>query len=171
MRLLGAVLILGAAVWLGAALALKESCRLKDLSELERALLLLSGEIEYLSAPLPEVLTEAGRRASGVVGECFLSAAERMERREGLSAGSIWQEIWWGNKEQTFFTKEDLEAILSFGTALDCMDKKQQEANILFLQSYLKEAAKRGRKRLDKNGRLYLGTGVLGGLLLVTALI
>ena len=48
----GILLIMGSTVWTGATLAAREKYRLRDLGELERGVLLLEGQIAYLSAPL-----------------------------------------------------------------------------------------------------------------------
>ena len=55
-RMAGILLIMGSTVWTGATLAAREKYRLRDLGELERGVLLLEGQIAYLSAPLPEAL-------------------------------------------------------------------------------------------------------------------
>ena len=61
-RMAGILLIMGSTVWTGATLAAREKYRLRDLGELERGVLLLEGQIAYLSAPLPEVLESGGCR-------------------------------------------------------------------------------------------------------------
>ena len=68
MRILGSILILGASLWFGISLALKEKYRLEELEELERGLLYLQGQIQYLSAPLAEALQNVGWRTDGQVG-------------------------------------------------------------------------------------------------------
>ena len=60
-RFLGVVLIMGATLWFGAYFAMKEKYRLQELEEMERALLYLQGQIEYLSAPLAEALESVSR--------------------------------------------------------------------------------------------------------------
>ena len=150
-RMAGILLIMGSTVWTGATLAAREKYRLRDLGELERGVLLLEGQIAYLSAPLPEVLESVGWKMEGAAGVIFRQAAE-------------------GQKE-TFFRQEDMDALLLFGKTLGFLDKEQQKNSIRLFLRYLESAQEQGRRRLDKNGRLYYGMGVLSGLMLVTVLL
>ena len=161
MRLLGSVLVLGATLWFGAYFAAKEKYRLQELAELERAILLLQSQIAYLSAPLTEVLESVSWKAEGVIGEIFAQAAAVMAERERASAEEIWTEAWSKRRNQIFLTAEDLDMVLSFGKTLGYLDKAQQEGSICLLLRYLEEALAQGRKRLEKNGRLYYGIGGL----------
>ncbi len=170
-RLLGSVLVLGAALWIGAYFAAKERYRLQELEELERSILLLQGQIQYLLAPLPEVLESISWKAEGAIGEVFRDAAERMEQRDGSSAEDIWREVWQEKAKQTYFTHDDIEAVLFFGRSLGYLDREQQEGSIRLFLRYLEDCMEQGRKRLEKNGRLYYGVSVLSGLLLVVTLL
>ena len=158
MRLLGSVLVLSATLWFGAYFAAKEKYRLQELAELERAILLLQSQIAYLSAPLTEVLESIGWKAEGVIGEIFAQAAAVMAERKRGSAEEIWTEAWSKRRNQIFLTAEYL-------------DKAQQEGSICLLLRYLEEALAQGRKRLEKNGRLYYGIGGLSGLLIIVTLL
>ena len=167
----GILLIMGSTVWTGATLAAREKYRLRDLGELERGVLLLEGQIAYLSAPLPEVLESVGWKMEGAVGVIFRQAAERMACRDGVSAEEIWADVWKAGQKETFFRQEDMDALLLFGKTLGFLDKEQQKNSIRLFLRYLESAQEQGRRRLDKNGRLYYGMGVLSGLMLVTVLL
>ena len=143
----------------------------KKLAELERAILLLQSQIAYLSAPLTEVLESISWKAEGVIGEIFAQAAAVMAERERASAEEIWTEAWSKKRNQIFLTAEDLDMVLSFGKTLGYLDKAQQEGSICLLLRYLEEALAQGRKRLEKNGRLYSGIGGLSGLLIIVTLL
>lgn len=138
---------------------------------MERGLILLQSQINYLSAPLPEVLESISWKTEGVIGQAFLEAAERMSARDGSSAEEIWNDVWQKMFPHLFLTTEDLDALLLFGKTLGYLDKKQQESSILLLQHYIQSTLERGKKRLEKNGRLYYGMSSLSGLLLIVALL
>lgn len=171
MQWAGILLVLGATLWFGAYFAAKEKYRLKELEELERGILLLQSQIQYLSAPLPEVLESISWKTDGIIGKSFQEAAERMAERDGASAEQIWEEVWRKQAVHTFFTGEDLEAVLLFGKTLGYLDKAQQEGSIRLLLRYIEDALEQGKKRLEKNGRLYYGMGGLSGLLIVVTLL
>ena len=171
MQILGSILILGASLWLGISFALKEKYRLEELEELERGLLYLQGQIQYLSAPLAEALENVGWRAGGQVGQIFQQAAAKMKERQVETAEQVWHEVWKTEAGHTFFTGEDLDAVVLFGRSLGYLDKAQQENSIRLLLRYIDGALARGRKRLEKNGRLYCGVSGLSGLLIVVTLL
>ena len=171
MRILGSILILGASLWFGISFALKEKYRLEELEELERGLLYLQGQIQYLSAPLSEALENVGWRTGGQVSWIFQQAAAKMAERQAETAERVWQEVWQKEAVHTFFTGEDLDAVLLFGRSLGYMDKAQQENSIRLLLRYIGGALAQGRKRLEKNGRLYCGVSGLSGLLIVVTLL
>lgn len=171
LRLMGCVLIFGAALWIGASFAAKEQYRLRELEELERSILLLQGQIAYLSAPLPEILASIAQKTEGSIGAAFQEAAMRMARREGSSAEEIWQEVWQEKAPQTFLSAADAEAVRLFGKTLGYLDKAQQEGGIRLFLRYLAENRAQGKKRLEKNGRLYMGVSGLSGLLLIVTLL
>lgn len=170
-RLLGSVLIMGATLWCGAYFAMKEKYRLQELEELQRALLYLQGQIGYLSAPLAEALESISWKTGGQLGGIFQKTAEQLAARQGETAEEIWQRIWREEVVHTFLTGEDLDALLVFGRSLGYLDKTQQENSIQLLLRYIEDALTKGRKRLEKNGRLYYGMGCLSGLLIVVTLL
>lgn len=170
-QILGVLLTLAATLYFGAYFAQKERYRLQELEELERASLLLQGQISYLAMPLPELFESIGQKAQGELREIFLEAAERMQGRAGDSAEEIWSEVWKKRIRATFLTETDLEAILVFGKTLGYADREQQAGSIALFQRYLQETLAQGKKRLEKNGRLYYSMGGLSGLLLVVTLL
>ena len=94
-----------------------------------------------------------------------------MAERERASAEEIWTEAWSKQRNRIFLTAEDLDMVLSFGKTLGYLDKAQQEGSICLLLRYLEQALSQGRKRLEKNGRLYYGIGGLSGLLIIVTLL
>lgn len=171
LRGIGVGLILGACLWFAAYFAAKERYRLQEWEELERGLLLLQSQISYLSAPLAEGMESISRKLNGSVGEVFAAVGERMAARDGASAEEIWNAVWLGQAGHLFLTGKDLEEILLFGKSLGYLDRTQQENSI---RLFLREIAlhlEQGRKRLEKNGRLYYGIGGFSGLLLVVTLL
>ena len=96
---------------------------------------------------------------------------QELAELERASAEEIWTEAWSKKRNQIFLTAEDLDMVLSFGKTLGYLDKAQQEGSICLLLRYLEEALAQGRKRLEKNGRLYYGIGGLSGLLIIVTLL
>ena len=170
-RIVGALLVLGAAVYSGACFAQRERYRLQELQELERASIALQGQISYLAMPLPELMESIGQKAQGALREIFLETAFRMRERAGESAEGIWSAVWEKRKGETFLTAQDVEAVLLFGKTLGYADREQQAGSILLFRRYLEETMAQGKRRLEKNGRLYYSISGLSGLLLIVTLL
>ena len=94
-----------------------------------------------------------------------------MREREGGSAERIWSAVWEKRKAETFLTVQDVEAVLLFGKTLGYADREQQMGSILLFRRYLEETMTQGKKRLEKNGRLYYSISGLSGLLLIVTLL
>ena len=169
-RILGIFLIMGATLWFGAYFSMKEKYRLQELEELERGLFYLQGQIGYLSAPLAEAMESISWKMRGQLGDIFRQMGEKLTEKQGDSAEQIWEEVWKKEAIHTFLTAEDLMEILYLGKSLGYLDKNQQENSIGLLLSYIESALLQGRKRLEKNSRLYYGMGCLSGLLIVVTL-
>lgn len=170
-RVAGIILVMGATLWLGAYFAMKEKYRLQELEELERGLIYLQGQISYLSAPLAQAMAGVSWKMNGQLGVVFQKVSEKLTEQQETSAESVWQKIWQEEAVHTFLAAEDVDAILSFGKSLGYLDKVQQESSIRLLLRYIEGALNQGRKRLEKNGRLYYGMGGLTGLLIVVTLL
>lgn len=170
-RFLGMTLIMGATLWFGAYFAMKEKYRLQELEELERGLLYLQGQIGYLSAPLAEALEGVSWKMGGKIGDIFQQTAEKLQARQAGWAEAVWEEVWQKEGKHTFLSEEDQEAVLLFGKSLGYLDKTRQENSIGLLLRYIGEARQQGRKRLEKNGRLYYGMGCLSGLIIIVTLL
>ncbi|MBM6876750.1 stage III sporulation protein AB [Anaerotignum lactatifermentans] len=155
----------------GAFFVLRERYRLADLKELERALGLLENHMAYLSEPLPEVFFSISCKTGGMVGLILQETAEEMARRQQETAEEIWERVWQKYLPKTYFTAVDLEAILHFGQTLGFLDQKQQVGSAKLLLGYLRETQASLQRKLEKNGRLYYGMGMLGGILLVVVLL
>lgn len=171
MRLIGVGLILGAALWFGAYFAAQEKYRLQELETLRRCIHLLQSQIAYLAAPLPEALESVGQKTDGTIALIFSEAAARMAARTGETAEELWAAVWQAHLAQTYLTAADHNAVLQFGKTLGYLDRAQQEGSIRLFAAYLTEEWTQGKKRLEKNGRLYYGVSGLCGLLLVVTLL
>ena len=111
-----------------------------------------------------------GWKTEGMIGEIFQKTAENLAEHQGDSAEEVWRKVWQEEKGHTFLIAEDMDVLLQFGRSLGYLDKAQQENSINLFLRYVELALEQGRKRQEKNGRLYYGMGGLCGLLVVVTL-
>lgn len=154
----------------GAFLCLREKYRLQDIQMLQRAILLLQGEIGYLSAPLAEALENVSYKISGEIGNVLEKVSRQLAQREEQTAEEIWNTVWQREAKSMYLTAEDVQMVLEFGKTLGYLDKQQQENSMQRLLFDLGQMEKRITQRLQKNGKLYYRMGILCGLLLIVVL-
>lgn len=171
LRIIGITLILVCTTLMGAYFALRERYRLQDLQELERAVLLLENHILYLGEPLPEVLESISYKTFGNVGMILQEIAQEMGRRQEETADMIWERVWKRFLPKTYFSGEDYTMILSFGRTLGFLGKSQQKGSTELFLHEIRDAEQKLNKKLEKNGKLYYGMGMLGGILLAVVLL
>lgn len=155
----------------GTFLCLREKYRLQDIQMLQRAVLLLKGEISYLSAPLAEALESVSYKISGEIGDVLQKVSKQLQQREEQTAEEIWITVWQREAKRMYLSVEDIQIILEFGKTLGYLDKQQQESSMQRLLFDLEQIEKRVTQRLQQNGKLYYSMGILCGLLLIVVLL
>lgn len=155
----------------GTFLCLREKYRLQDIQMLQRAILLLKGEIGYLSAPLAEALESVSYKISGEIGDVLQKVSKQLQQREEQTAEEIWTTVWQREAKRMYLSAEDIQIILEFGKTLGYLDKQQQENSMQRLLFDLEQIEKRVTQRLQQNGKLYYSMGILCGLLLIVVLL
>lgn len=168
---LGMVLVVGATTLIGMGFYLKEKYRLQDLKTLEQAILQMQQQIAYMGSPLPDVLECVSLQIAGQIGCVLQEIADKMKQHSQETAEEIWESVWLQKAEQTYFVAEDLEMIIQFGRIWGGWDKQKQQNNMTYFMQELQQKQSVLQKKLEKNGKMYCGIGVLGGLMLIVVLL
>ena len=166
LKLLGTVFILFASLQLGLAKSRKLHARVQCLDRLDSLLVQFLGEIRFGLRPLPEIFEKLGNQPDG---EGFALAAKEINLRDGRSA----KECFFFAIENSYplLTNEDKLVLLSLGEGLGACDNATQ---CRLIESVIEELAVKRRAAQEfamKNGRLYQGLGITGGLFLILLLI
>ena len=168
---LGMVLVVGATTLIGMGFYLKEKYRLQDLKTLEQAILQMQQQIAYMGSPLPEVLECVSLQIVGQIGCVLQEIANRMKQHSQETAEEIWESVWRQEADKTYFVAEDLDMIIQFGRMWGVWDKQKQQNNMAYFMQELQQKQSVLQKKLEKNGKMYCGIGVLGGLMLIVVLL
>lgn len=171
MRLLGSVLVLGATLWFGAYFAAKEKYRFAGAGR--------AGTRNPASAKPDCLPFRSSDRGSGKHQLEGGGRDWRDFRAGGGSHGREGKGFCGGNLDRGMVeaAESDFPDGGGFGYGAFLREnprlsgKAQQEGSICLLLRYLEEALAQGRKRLEKNGRLYYGIGGLSGLLIIVTLL
>lgn len=171
LKLLGGCMIVGGCFGLGMWYRAQFKGRLKAVRLLRRILELLSGEVRYGRATLPECCGHVAKYLEPPMGEAFLEIEREMGENTGLSFGEIFR----GRTEEalrTFSLKgEDREIFFRFaeqtGFADGQMQLKTLEESIELLR------AAEGNLENENAGkcRMAVGLGAMSGILLILILL
>ncbi len=170
-KIIGMILILFSTTTTGLYFSERYRFRADDMSSMKQGLTMLKNQISFLAMPLPDGMQDVSQKIGGSVGKIFETAACLMEERTHEGAETIWQQAVLKNCGKTFFTAEDLDAIVTFGKSLGYLNQIQQEASIDLLLAYLSDTEHQLLEKRTKNSRLYGSMGILGGILMIVVLL
>lgn len=132
--------------------------RAKRLLHILDGLLCMEGEIRALCTPLPLVFSHAGRH-----DPLFASAARYCEETDGETA-------FLSALEKEGFEKEEDEILSAFAKGLAAADSTGQLQNISVTRMRLEALSAAAKEKADRLGKLYAGSGMMTGALLVIIL-
>lgn len=170
-KIIGALLIICSTSTIGIYFSKLDKYRIEDLEELKKMFTILKNQISFSFMPLPEAFQQISLRIKEEIAEILKETSDLLERKEGESASQIWNSVWEKNKEKTYFSKEDMDMIFSFGKVLGYLDKQQQMNNIEIAVSYIEHTQHYLEKKAEKNSKIYRSMGILSGLLIAVVLI
>ncbi len=166
LKLIGALFILFSALQLGLFQSRRLHQRVQCLGQLNHLLYQFLGEVQFGLRPLPEIFERLGNQSGG---EGFALTAQEMKLRDGRSARSCFHLAI--NASYPLLNQEDKEALLSLGEGLGACDNTTQCRLIESVIRQLEVRQQDAREFAVKNGRLYQGLGLTGGLFLILLLI
>lgn len=166
LKFIGSLLILLATFQLGVSQSRKLHLRVQCLEQLEGLLTQFLGEVQFGLRPLPQIFERLGNQAGG---EGFALTAQEMMLRDGRSAKQCFCDSI--KKCYPLLNQEDKETLLALGDGLGACDNHTQCRLIESVIRQLEGRQKTAREFALKNGKLYQGLGLTGGLFLILLLI
>ena len=167
----GALLVFGSSCAIGWYMAERIRMRTEELRELERALLLLKGDIRYAKTALPEAIDKLARYHEGSFTEFFRSVSEAMLEYSGISL----TEIWRGQAEEllktTALNGRDREFVAGLGDILGVPDAMLQQNTLDLAVMRIREEINAASGKEKEKMYLCRALGVLGGLFLTILLL
>ncbi len=166
LRLIGAFFILFSALQLGLLKSRRLHQRVQCLEQLMGLLNQFLGEVQFGLRPLPDIFERLGKQSGG---EGFALTAQEMKLRDGRSARSCFHSAI--NASYPLLSQEDKETLLALGEGLGACDNSTQCRLIESVIRRLEVRQQSAREFAVKNGRLYQGLGLTGGLFFILLLI
>lgn len=167
LKFLGILCILSGSTGLGIRFAKELDLRIRELSELQKLMLLLKGEIRYMHQPLPEALLHLSAGASPPFCDFFRHTAKMLEMRQGHTAEEIWKENMGQDLKGLHISIREREEFEKLGGMLGYLDVEMQVNTLDYYLEQLKLSAAGAVEAAESRRRLYQYMGVLGGAALV----
>ncbi len=166
LKFIGALFILFSAFQLGLYQSRRLYKTVQCLEQLKGLLTQFLGEVQFGLRPLPQIFERLGNHPGG---EGFALAAHQMNLRDGRSAKSCFCSAI--EASYPLLHSEDKETLLSLGEGLGACDHHTQCRLIESVICELEARQQTAREFAAKNGKLYQGLGLTGGLFLILLLL
>lgn len=171
LKITGALIVIVTCAITGICWGAKTTYRIEELEHMQRAMTMLQNNIDFLAMPLPDALEEIGKKSYYIIANLFLKTANEMEKRKGEGGEEIWKQevLHWQNT--TYLEKQDIDAVIRFGTSIGYLDIEQQKASIILLLRYIETTLTQLQQKKIQQQKLYTSMGILGGMFIVVILL
>jgi len=146
--------------------------RIIELKDVEQCLILLKSEIQLRSEILPLALNSAGQVIKSNIKNIFCSVSKEInidtKYGEGHSLSELWNLIVEKNSKYLHLTPEDLIVIRSISTIFNGYDCETQINSIDLILTRIRFLLEKAHDNYEKKNRLYITSGLLGGILIAT---
>lgn len=170
LKIIGAAVVMMASVGMGFYYAGRDGYRLSELAQMKKALTVLVSEIRF-SSQLEEAALNISERATGVVAKIFASFGTCIREKSGEDLCNLWEYVLVSFKRESYFSDEDLDMLFALGRTFGYLDKAMQIDSIGLVISQIDGESNLLIEKREKNKRMYMNLGILGGLALVIMLL
>lgn len=170
LQLLGACMILLGSMGLGYSYIERERKIICVIEKWEHIMQMFISEITYKKQPLSYACRVIGEKAGGEEGRCLKKVAERMQEKNRLRFGEIWNEEFqkYGGKQK--ITEELQNALMEFGVLSGFEDEEIQIRMIEGQQEKWKTLRIKKQKEHQERKKLITTLSFSMGLMLVLIL-
>ena len=163
LKMLGAVLVVAGGGGCGWYLAYGARQRISILQELQQAILILYGDIEYAAGDLAENMERLAGRTE-FFSVFFMKVSGRLGEKMGQSLCRIWKEELWALPCRTRLQKEDMDFLEELGRHLGNLDRNTQLHTLQVMQGRLEQAVEQAREEYGNRAKLFRVVGVTVGV-------
>ncbi len=162
--------MLGGCLGLGLWYRAQMDGRIKALRNLENILELLSSEVRYGRASLPECCSHAARFLAPPFDAAFQEIGRRMEENSGMAFGEVFREEMAEGLTGLPLKEKDREDFLQFTLRTGFMDSQMQLKAMEQSMALIRNTQEKLTQEHAEKCRMALGLGAMSGLLLILIL-
>lgn len=167
LKIAGCILVFFSCFTIGMGFKKRKCQRIFELENLISCMNILENEMRYSMSDIEKSFVKMAETASIQNKNIFLSCCEILNHSNGTTLSSIWNEVLSKYKNNSCYTKEDINLILEFGNVLGAGDVETQLKNIEFFKINLSNNIETAKAKFQKNGDLSLKMGIYIGALIV----
>lgn len=145
--------------------------RVEQLSEMERAIMLLQNDITYIYTPLPEAFMKIVYKVDDPINIIFKDASELLTGNEVNSVQDAFIKSLEKNKDRLYLKKEDVDVFIDLTKDLGKSDVAGQNNIFALTLTNIKKQLKSAESIKNKNLKMYRYLGFTLGAMLVIMII
>lgn len=145
--------------------------RLEQLKCLQRFVIMLRGEINYVHTPLPEALYQISKKIENPFHDFLENVSKELEIKQGRGLKETWEKRLESDFFNTSLSKEDLEGFRNLGSQLGYLDTQMQVGTLNLYLEQLEMEIKRLDGSLSGSIKLYQSLGILAGTFVAVLMI
>ncbi len=169
LKILGALMILFSGTGLSLCMCKNATMRINSLREQLRIFNIISGQIRFEQASLPEIALSLSESKSEY-GYFFKKLCEKMKEDHKRPFIRLWQECISECLRDTALTAGDKDELNSFGRDFGSTDRQLQLGIINDYTKRIGEKADELEKAKKSTNKLYCTLGILGSLFIIIVL-
>ncbi len=167
-KLTGGILVMFSVLALSMHFYFKGQLRLRALRDVQKALTVFYGYVEFSVMPLPYIFKEVCDKSDGAGKEIFQNVCLLIREKEI----DVLESMWCLSADKcSALEPKDKEVVKSIGSVLGKLDKQLQLNSITLALEGIKQNQRELTDKLNKNGTLYIRIGGMAAVLIIILLI
>ncbi len=171
LRIIGSLLIIGGCSGFGLRYRFELEEALRHLRKLRELLELLMSEINYHKSTLPEACRQVGMRMEEPYKSHMIKLHELLNEQSEMDFQSAWIQEMGECVEGLPISKKEKGLIMGIAGSSGLYDYRMQMRTIEQYRDMLDDSVRKRETEIQKQARLSIGLGVMGGFLLVLILL
>lgn len=170
-KIIGILLILISSTVIGFMYGETMKNRVKELNEIQRGVLILKNEINFMHSLLPDALMRVSEKCTGSVSKIFKDASHILMTNEEIDVHASFKKSVDLNKSILNLNKEDISIFLDLSKSLGELDVEGHNDMFNLVSDNLDKAIVGAENNLDKNIKMYRYLGFSFGAMIAIILI
>ena len=170
-KIIGIIMVIVATTGYGIVLSRDIKLRLKELKEIKKIAVLMTGEIGYGHTPLLEAFDNVSRRCSLPFKEILTDFVKYGEEGNKRPFVDIWNDGMTGLIGKTHLSKEEKELFINWGQGLGLSDVRTQENAMDNFLNELDLNIEALEKIVPNKVKLYNSMGIMLGIVIAIIMI